>query len=275
MTAMEQPPRMPQTEGVAEARRPGRPPQLDARLRAAADWVTDSEICADIGCDHGRLGAVLLSENRCRQLLAADVSAKALAKARRRIGALGYGPRTVFTVADGLSALQALPGGHADTVCILGMGGDTVACILRRGQQQLAGATLILGAQTEFSLTRLAVQQIGYQLTDERVVCAGGRLYLLLRAMPAACPVMYTERELLLGPCLLAGQPPLWRVWLARKQRLLSAAVAAMHQAAAPREAERLALAERELRYTEEALLALEPAPEGKPQQIREGEAGR
>lgn len=265
MTTLEQGSWARQADGGADIRGPGRPPQLDARLRAAADWITDSEICADIGCDHGRLGAVLLSENRCRQLLAADVSAKALVKARRRIGALGYGPRTVFAVADGLSALQALPGGHADTVCILGMGGDAVAGILHRGWQQLAGATLILGSQTEFSLTRLAVQQIGYQLTDERVVCAGGRLYLLLRAMPAACPVMYTERELLLGPCLLAGQPPLWRVWLTRKQRLLNTAVAAMHKAAAPRDADRLALAERELRYTEEALLALEPAPEGQP----------
>ena len=275
MTAMEQPPRMLQTEGVAEARRPGRPPQLDARLRAAADWVTDSEICADIGCDHGRLGAVLLSENRCQRLLAADVSAKALAKARRRIGALGYGARTVFAVADGLSALNDLPDGRADTVCILGMGGDAVAGILRRGEQLLAGATLILGAQTEFFLTRLAVQQIGYRLTDERVVCAGGRLYLLLRAMPATCPVVYTERELLLGPCLLTGQPPLWHVWLTRKQRLLSAAVAAMRKAEATRDSQRLALAERELRYTEEALQALEPAPEGPPRQIREGETGR
>ena len=275
MTAMERPPLTLLAEGGAAPRGPGRPPQLDERLRAAADWVADSDICADIGCDHGRLGAVLLGENRCRRLLAADVSAKALAKARRRIEALGYGPRTVFAVADGLSALQALPDGRADTVCILGMGGDAVAGILRRGQQQLAGATLILGAQTEFFLTRLAVQQIGYQLTDERVVCAGGRLYLLLRAKPAASPVVYTERELLLGPCLLAGQPPLWRVWLTRKQRLLSAAVAAMRKAAAPRDAERLALAERELRYNEEALRVPEPAPEAQASPMREGEAGR
>ena len=160
MTAMEQPPRMLQTEGVAEARRPGRPPQLDARLRAAADWVTDSEICADIGCDHGRLGAVLLSENRCRQLLAADVSAKALAKARRRIGALGYGPRTVFAVADGLSALQALPGGRADTVCILGMGGDTVAGILAAELDRVERPTLLIDIGTN----------------GEIVLCVDGRL---------------------------------------------------------------------------------------------------
>lgn len=265
MTAMDQPLRMPQAQGGADAPGPGRPPQLDARLRAAADWIVDSDLCADIGCDHGRLGAVLLSENRCQRLLAADVSAKALAKARRRIEALGFGPRTVFAVADGLSALQTLPDGRADTVCILGMGGDAVAGILRRGEHLLAGATLILGAQTEFFLTRLAVQQIGYRLTDERVVCAGGRLYLLLRAMPTACPVVYTERELLLGPCLLTGKSPLWHVWLTRKQRLLSAAVAAMRKAEATRDSQRLALAERELRYTEEALLALEPAPEGQP----------
>ncbi len=232
-------------------------PGLDARLRAAADWVTPCDTCADIGCDHGRFGAVLLWENRCRRLLAADVSKQSLGKARARLARLGLDDRTVFAVADGLNALGALPEGRADTVCILGMGGDTVAGILNRGAGRLNGATLIVGAQTELPLTRNAIQQSGYRLTDERVVDADGRLYLLMRALPAsedAAP--YTRRELLLGPCLLQALPPSWRPWLGRRERLLASAVRAMR--AAGRDADRLAAAEEELLYTKEALAALE-----------------
>lgn len=244
--------------GSTPVKRVPRPPIPDERLRAAADWVTPCELCADIGCDHGRLGAVLLTENRCKRLLAADISPKALEKAKTRIGALGLAERTVFIVADGLDALKAIPDQNADTVCILGMGGETVAQILRRGELRLQGATLILGAQTELFLVRIAIQQIGYRLTDERIVQAEGRLYLLMRAKPAPAGVApYDERQLLLGPCLLETCPVEWRPWLIRKHRLLDSAVRAMQAANRARDRERLDAAQRELGYTEEALQAL------------------
>lgn len=236
-----------------------RPPKLDERLRAAADWVENCETCADIGCDHGRFGAVLLLENRCERLLAADVSPQALDKAKARLRGSAFESRTVFAVADGLSALDALPGGRADVVCILGMGGDTVAGILRRGRERLHGATLILGAQTELPLARQAVAEIGYRLTDERVVSADGRLYLLMRAIPAASNALaYTARELLLGPCLLRDMPETWKPWLARKQRLLAASVTAMRNASAGKGSDHLTAAENELCATEEVLAELE-----------------
>ena len=236
-----------------------RPPKLDARLRTAADWVRDANIVADIGCDHGRFGAVLLTENRCKRLIAADVSAKALAKAQARLREMGLADRTVFAVADGLEALAALPNEAVEVVCILGMGGDTLAGILRRGQDRLRGATVILGAQTELPLAREALQAIGYQVTDERVAQADGRMYLLMRAVPqSGAAVMYTERELLLGPCLLSALPREWEPWLARKRRLLSAAAEAIRSATTQRDTQRLAQTQRELLYTQEALHAIQ-----------------
>lgn len=238
--------------------RAARPPMLDARLRAAADWVSPCGVCADIGCDHGRLSAALLLENRCHTLLAADVSPKALAKAEKRIAALGLSARTVFAAADGLAALDALPDGHADTVCILGMGGETLAGILTRGQGRLQGATLVLGAQTELPLLRAAVCGIGYRLGDERVVTVDGRLYILMRAVPAPQDApAYTERELLLGPCLLAALPPEWTGWLNRRQALLQKATLALHGAQTQASAQRLTVLTRELAMTDEALTAL------------------
>jgi tRNA A22 N-methylase len=248
----------PPASAGTEKRRAPRIPKLDARLRAAADWVAPCQTCADIGCDHGRFGAVLLTEGRCRYLLAADVSGKALGKAEKRLAALGLLPRAALAAADGLDALAVLPHGRADTVCILGLGGDTMADILRRGGARLSGATLVLGPQTEAPLVRSAVWEIGYRIADERVADDGGRLYLLVRAVPApAGAPPYTERELLLGPRLLEEMPPGWEPWLARRARLLTKAVEAMRGACRPEDS-RLNAAQRELTYTREALRALE-----------------
>ena len=233
-------------------------PQLDERLRTAVELVPPCEVCADIGCDHGRFGTVLLAENRAQCLLAADVSAKALEKARARLNYLGFGERVTFAVADGLDALDALPDGRADVICVLGMGGDTVAGILQRGCERLHGATLVLGSQSLQETVRDAVQRIGYRLREERIAHADGRMYLLMRATPALSDEpAYTEKERLLGPCLLQSMPSEWRPWLERKRRLLSAAVAAMESADLPKDAQRLALHKRELQYTEETLRGL------------------
>ncbi len=248
----------------APGKRAPRPPLLDARLRAAADWVDPCGVCADIGCDHGRLGAALLTENRCQTLLAADVSEKALGKAKARLNGLGLASRTVFAAADGLAALDALPDGRADTVCILGMGGETLAGILARGQSRLQGATLVLGAQTELPLLRKALYDIGYRLAAEHVAQADGRLYILMLAVPApeGAP-QPTERELLLGPCLLRDLPPAWAGWLRHRQALLQKAVGAMRSARAEAPADRLAALELELSMTAEALAAVERSAAG------------
>ena len=95
--------------------------KTDKRLRAAADWVEPCDIIADIGCDHGRLGAMLLLENRAKHLIASDISEKSLQKAKHCLQRHGLTGRAEFTVADGLEALDQ----KVDTVCILGMGGET------------------------------------------------------------------------------------------------------------------------------------------------------
>ena len=233
-----------------------KPPILDERLRAACEMVPPCAICADIGADHGRLSAVLLAEGIAQAVLAADVSEKALSKAKRRLRELHMEERVTFAVADGLQALDALPEPRVDAICILGMGGDTIDSILRDGQTRLQGATLVLGPQTMQPLLRETLSLLSYRLTQERIARADGRMYLLMQAKPCEVPIRYTEEELLLGPCLLASRPPEWQPWLERKARLLSETVTAMQTANASKDAERLALAQKELEYTRNALQA-------------------
>jgi tRNA (adenine22-N1)-methyltransferase len=228
--------------------------KTDKRLRAAADWVEPCDIVADIGCDHGRLGAMLLLENRAKHLLASDISEKSLEKAKHCLQRHGLTGRAEFLVADGLDALDR----PANTVCILGMGGETLCGILSRGQDRLKGATLILGAHTNLYIVRKTLQAIGYRLADEQVVRSDGRMYVLLRAVPTGThEEPYTRRELMLGPVFLKLRPESWRPWLERRRHYLQKSVSAMRAAQSEPDDKRFLKAQEELQYTLEALQTL------------------
>ena len=48
-------------------------PTLDARLAAAAELVRPGEPVADIGCDHGKLTAVLAASGKYPKVIGADL----------------------------------------------------------------------------------------------------------------------------------------------------------------------------------------------------------
>lgn len=231
-----------------------RTPVLDARLSGAMALAGKCRVFADIGADHGRLSAVMLLSGQAEHGLIADISDKALEKARRRIHGLHLEEKVTFAVADGLCALDRLdtPVDHA---FILGMGGDTISGILHRGTEWLRGASLILGPQTEIPMVRQALLDIGYRIRDERIVHDNHRDYLLIKAGPAHQDESgYSQAELWLGPILLKTLPQEWLPVLQRRRRLLAQAVEAMQKAHLEKDRQRLMDASAELECVEKAL---------------------
>lgn len=235
-----------------------RTPILDGRLSAAMELAGETKVFADIGADHGRLSAVLLLNDSERMALVADISAPALSKARTLIERLGLTERAVFAVANGLDALDACREHNPDTIFVLGMGGETVSGILRRGQNKLQGARLILGAQTDLPAVRSTLVEIGYRIRHEVVACENERDYILICAEVSqeheAC---YSEEELLLGPSLMRQLPQNWSPVLIRRMRLLEQGIHAMTSSANAKDSERLALFQRELKYIQNVLAQL------------------
>ncbi len=228
---------------------------LDARLAAAYEMTPACDLCADIGADHGKLSAALLMGGKVQRMLVADISDKALDKARKHLRFLGMAEKAVFAVADGLKALEAAEGQRTGAVLILGMGGDTMAHILTEGQAALRGATLILGPQTDIPFVRETVSNIGYRFREERAVQVSNRFYVILKATPALEGERpYTEEEWLLGPCLMQSRPEAWLAMLARRKRLLIQAAEAMAAAGSSKDSQRLEQTRQELFYVEKAL---------------------
>ena len=175
---------------------------LDPRLSMIARLVGDCVCCADIGCDHGRLGAFLLQSGQCQRMQLTDISEPSLKKARTLIGNLGLSGRVDFCVGDGAQALT----GPAQVVVIAGMGGATIAEILRNGREKLGDARLVLQPNVAAPQLREALSACGYAIEDERVVQDGRRNYIVIAAQPGKSD--YGLKEHVVGPVLLERMPP-------------------------------------------------------------------
>ena len=175
---------------------------LDERLSAAAELAREAltgmerPVAADIGCDHGFLTAKLLETVPNLTMLASDVSAPSLEKARRLLAARGLSGRATLAVADGLSAIDRL----VDAVMILGMGAGTILKIVSEGRDKIGGAALIVQANVDLPLLRGGLAELGFAIQKEVYCRAAGRHYvtMLARAGEAEMP---DERRLMLGAC--------------------------------------------------------------------------
>ena len=222
---------------------------LDPRLSMIARLVGSCESCADIGCDHGRLGAFLLQSGQCRRMLLTDISAPSLEKARALMHGLGLTDRARFSVGNGALALDETP----QVAVIAGMGGTTIARILREGRERLAGARLVLQPNVAAPQLRQELSLLGYAITDERVAQDGRRCYIAIEAEPGKSD--YSLKQLTVGPVLLARVPPELTPYAAFRLRVARKALAG---ASASEDQAQQTLLKREIAIWEEVFACLQ-----------------
>lgn len=174
---------------------------LDPRLQAIADLVGRCGQYADIGCDHGRLGAYLLQTGQVEKAQLTDISEDSLMKARRLISLLGLSNRVDFRVGDGALALEETP----EVTVIAGMGGALIADIVRRGRERLGNSRLILQPNVAAMELRQTLMACGYRICDERIAPDGRRYYVIIAAEPGEAH--YDDIELAVGPVLFRDMP--------------------------------------------------------------------
>lgn len=156
-------------------------PVLDARLSAAAELVRPGLPAADIGCDHGKLAAVLAGSGRCPRVIGADLRPGPLAKARRTVEAAGCADRVELRLGDGLSVLQP---GEVSTIVLAGVSAQTTWEILEQAPWVFApeGPRLVLVPATRHGELRRWLWEHGFALAADRPVQAAGRWYAVMAA---------------------------------------------------------------------------------------------
>ena len=222
---------------------------LDPRLSMIARLVGSCPCCADIGCDHGRLGAFLLQTGQCRRMLLTDISEPSLKKARALMHGLDLTDRVRFSVGDGALALDETP----QVAVIAGMGGTTIAQILRQGRERLAEARLVLQPNVAAPQLREALSRLGYAITDERVALDGRRCYVVIQAEPGKSD--YSLKQLTVGPVLLERLPEALTPYAAFRLRVARKALAG---ASASEDQAQQALLKQEIAIWEEVFACLQ-----------------
>ena len=179
-------------------------PILDARLSAAAELVRPGEPVADIGCDHGKLTAVLAASGRYPKVIGADLRPGPLAKAEQTLEYAGCKDRAELRLGDGLSVLSP---GEVSTIVLAGVSAQTTWEIIEKAPWVSApgGPRLVMVPATRHSDLRRWLWEHGFAFAADRPVQAAGRWYAVMAAEYTGQVKTPTFQECLFG---LTGQWP-------------------------------------------------------------------
>ncbi|MCL2081226.1 MAG: class I SAM-dependent methyltransferase [Oscillospiraceae bacterium] len=146
---------------------------MTPRLLAIAGFVPYGSRVADIGADHARLSVWLARRNGCR-CIATDKSPGPLNTAKARIEAHGNPYGIEFRLGDGLDCVSP---DEVDVIVAAGMGGETVAGILRPWARD---KLCILQPNTHPERLEAFLAGNGYNITGGITVPERGRVYSII-----------------------------------------------------------------------------------------------
>ena len=156
-------------------------PTLDARLTAAAELVLPGKPVADIGCDHGKLTAVLAASGKYPKVIGADLRPGPLAKAAQTLEHADCKDRVELRLGDGLSVLSA---GEVGTIVLAGVSAQTTWEIIEKAPwvSEIGGPRVVMVPATRHSELRCWLWEHGFALQADRPVQAAGRWYAVMAA---------------------------------------------------------------------------------------------
>ena len=155
-------------------------PLLNRRLICAAEMLGTRKAVADIGTDHAFLPVYLIRNRLAERVIACDIAPGPLASAQTNIRKYGLSGQIELRMADGLDGVRPQ---ECDSVTITGMGGETIADIIRRAEWLRQGKhLLVLQPMSCDDRLREALNQSGFSLLAERGVFSQGRVYTVMLA---------------------------------------------------------------------------------------------
>ena len=153
--------------------------KLGLRLEAVASFVNMAGSAADVGTDHGYIPVWLLQNGLQGKVIASDLNALPLEKARQTARLYGLENRISFRLCGGLAGIEAA---EADTVVIAGMGGETIRMILEESGWDFSGKRLVLQPMTKRHELVEWLYAAGFHLCGEKFVEENGNIYRILCA---------------------------------------------------------------------------------------------
>ncbi len=226
--------------------------QLDTRLSAAADMVPRGARLADIGSDHAYLPISLCLDRKIECALASDINAGPVAAAVANIAKNGLSDKIRAIRADGLDGSRDF---DPDCITILGMGGELILSILERAEWvRDEKITLVLQPMTHGEVLSIWLAENRFEITDEVIVCDGGRddrIYRLIKAKYDGKARKMSAAESLIGKINLDRSDNVTRRYIGRQISILNTKINGKERAGGDTSSERMLLFELK-KYIEE-----------------------
>ncbi len=155
--------------------------KLSNRLLMLANQVNSAKVVADIGSDHGYLSIYLMQNQLCKTAIASDINEGPLNVGIENIKNTGFEEQIKTKLSDGLREYSS---DECDTIIIAGMGGETIASILKDAPWTKDGNhKLILQPMTLPEELRFFLYTNGYKITKEILCKEGKKIYLCICAI--------------------------------------------------------------------------------------------
>lgn len=197
--------------------------KISNRLMTAASLVTEGNVLADVGTDHGYIPIYLLEQKKIKSAIAMDINRGPLERAKEHIAAYGMDAYIQTRLSDGVEALQI---GEADTILAAGMGGGIVIHIMRDGAQVCKAAKeLILQPQSELERVRIFLREEGYTVLAEEMVFEDEKFYPMMKVRYDGkhfqnADAQWQKLEGLYGGFMLRNRHPVLKTYLEKEKRL-------------------------------------------------------
>ena len=150
--------------------------KINKRLKKLSAYLLDSKKIIDIGCDHALLGIYLCLNNKEIKVIASDINAKPLIKAKANVLKYDLSDRVKIKQADGLIGMEE----DVDTVVISGMGTTTIINILKNIKDYPSVSKIVLSPNNDFELLRCEIQKLGFKIFKEEIIKDKNKYYLII-----------------------------------------------------------------------------------------------
>ncbi len=155
--------------------------EISQRLRIVGDFVTQKTV-ADIGTDHAYVPIYLHKKGNIEKVIACDINKKPLQKAQQNIKLHHAENKIITRLGNGLQPLQPY---EVDSIVISGMGGMLMIELMEQSLNIIKTIKeLILCPHLDVTAVRKYLHNIGYVITDEKMIQEWGNFYTILRAIP-------------------------------------------------------------------------------------------
>lgn len=157
----------------------------------------DLELVVDVGTDHGYLALKAIENRGAKKVIASDISAGSLKKAKALAEKYGLEPKIDCVLSDGLEAFGE--DFWADLVVIAGMGGNETVKIIKNVKNLKNIKCFILQPMQDVEVLREFLYQAGFSIIIDETVKDRDKYYHVIKCVYEGIPKTPSLRELIVG----------------------------------------------------------------------------